>query len=305
MNRRGLYVEQTGRAMLLLSVLMLSGPALPAAGGSKPAGAGSLLPQIAGWQQTKAPGLYSPESIFEYIDGAADLYLSFGFQELAVGNYQNGKKTTVDVEIYRHKEALATFGIYSQEKSSRSRFLAVGAEGYTGGGTLNFYSGQYYVKLYVYDGGTAADTILETFARQIAGRIGGSPSLPAQLKLFPAPGRVARSERYVAENFMGHSFLKHGFTNEYEENGKKYTVFLIDGQTPATAAGMMKQWAAQAKLKTTPAEGPVSLQDPFNGIVELRWQGRYIWGVAGKWTGAPAVLESIGQNIARSKPAPR
>ena len=46
----------------------------------------SLLPEPSGWILTETPPTYVPGTLFEYIDGAAENYLSYGFRELVVGN---------------------------------------------------------------------------------------------------------------------------------------------------------------------------------------------------------------------------
>ena len=48
-----------------------------------------------------APQSYLPETLFEYINGAAEIYLAYDFKELAVGNYESGKdEASLSIEIY-------------------------------------------------------------------------------------------------------------------------------------------------------------------------------------------------------------
>ena len=56
------------------------------------------FPEIGGWKQPKEVQRFSPDDLYEYIDGAADLYLSYDFQELRVTEYQNEKRAAVTVE---------------------------------------------------------------------------------------------------------------------------------------------------------------------------------------------------------------
>ncbi|RPJ83897.1 MAG: hypothetical protein EHM13_06315, partial [Acidobacteria bacterium] len=51
-----------------------------------------LLPAegaVAGWSRTKEPQVYGPGNLWEYINGAAETYLAFGFQEAASAGYKN------------------------------------------------------------------------------------------------------------------------------------------------------------------------------------------------------------------------
>ena len=66
---------------------------------------------------------FSPKTLFEYINGDADLYLMYDFQELKVAEYLNEKKASVIVDVYRHKTPTHAFGIYSQERLPMQTFL--------------------------------------------------------------------------------------------------------------------------------------------------------------------------------------
>jgi hypothetical protein len=49
----------------------------------------NLFPVLAGWTQQNAIQKYNPDNLYEYINGAADLYLTYDFQELQVAEYLN------------------------------------------------------------------------------------------------------------------------------------------------------------------------------------------------------------------------
>ena len=56
------------------------------------------FPEITGWKQSGEPQTFLPGTLYEYIDGGADLYLAYDFQELKVAEYLDDKKATVTVE---------------------------------------------------------------------------------------------------------------------------------------------------------------------------------------------------------------
>ncbi len=50
----------------------------------------SFLPEsgvVGQWDQKTTPTLYTPENLWKYINGAAEHYLSYGFQRLATAEY--------------------------------------------------------------------------------------------------------------------------------------------------------------------------------------------------------------------------
>jgi hypothetical protein len=270
----------TGRLPVILALAL--NLAVPAVLGAAAPAASALLPDVPGWKKDGPPEIYQPANLYEYIDGAAELYLSYGFEELAVQNYQDKQKTALTVEVYRHRDAAHAFGIYSQEKPPQGPFQAVGAQGYGDALSFNFIGGPYYVKINFL--GKAADSAaqLKAFAIRVAARIPPPIALPAVLKCFPATGKVADSEKFAARNFLGQSFLHSGFTADYTAGSQTRQLFLLEGTDPADARAMVDKWAALAKTKA-PASGTVAFKDPYNGPVQLRIAGRYVWGCLGNW----------------------
>ncbi|MBA4391783.1 MAG: hypothetical protein C0399_12730, partial [Syntrophus sp. (in: bacteria)] len=83
---------------------------------SSPAAQDFRFPDMPGWKQSGDVQTFSPKTLYEYINGAADLYLASDFEELTVAEYVNDKKASVIVEAYRHRTPRDAFGIYSQER---------------------------------------------------------------------------------------------------------------------------------------------------------------------------------------------
>ena len=70
------------------------------------------FPEITGWKQSGEIQTFVPKTLYEYINGAPDLYLAYDFLELKVAEYQNDKKASVTIDVYRHKNTIYAFGIY-------------------------------------------------------------------------------------------------------------------------------------------------------------------------------------------------
>lgn len=225
------------------------------------------------------PQAFSPDTLYEYIDGGADLYLKYDFQKLLVADYRNDGQASVTVEIYRHRDPDHAFGIYSQERLPSADFLDIGTQGYRESGVLNFIKGSYYIKISGENTGPDDQDILLAFARSVSQKMAGHTALPAVLAAFPPEGKRKNSEKFVAKDFLGYSFLHSGFTADYELSGKKFQLFVIEAANPEDARAMLGRYLkqignAEAKL----AEGPCRLKDPYHGEVDLFWKGRRIWG---------------------------
>ncbi len=237
------------------------------------------FPEITGWKQTAEIQTFTPKTLFEYINGAADLYIMYDFQELKVAEYKNEKKASITIEVYMHKTPTHAFGIYSQERLPNANFIDMGAQGYIETNVLNFLTGPYYVKMTTYHTGAEDREILLTFAKRMSENLGTKGTLPAILSSFPEEGKKKNSEKFINRNFLGYSFLHSAFTEDYELSGKAFKLFVIEGVDKDDCKVMIQKYLQQAKSpEKSAAEGRYTLADPYHGEIELWWRGTYIWG---------------------------
>jgi hypothetical protein len=238
------------------------------------------FPEIAGWRQSGEVQTFSPKTLFEYINGDAELYLMYDLQELKVTEYLNEKKASVIIDVYRHRTPTHAFGIYSQERLSNANFINVGAQGYVEEEILNFIAGPYYVKITGYKIESGAQEVLLSFAKKVLENLGEKGTLPTLLNSFPRDGKVKNSEKFIAKNFLGYSFLHSAFTCDYELSGKKFKLFVIAPADKAECRNIIQKYLEQTgKIEKNVAEGRRLIPDPHHGEIDLYWQGRYIWGI--------------------------
>jgi hypothetical protein len=241
---------------------------------------GFKFPEVTGWKQSGEIQTFSPKTLFEYINGDADLYLMYDLQELKSAEYVNEKKASVIVDVYRHKTPTYAFGIYSQERLSNANIIDIGAQGYIEKNVLNFVSGPYYVKLNSYNTGAGDEEILLNFAKKISGNLGEKGALPSLLSSFPPEGRKNNSEKFISINFLGYAFLHSAFTADYELSGKRFKLFVIEGADGNDCREMVQKYLQQTKSpEKSIAEGLYTISDPYHGEIELHWKGKYIWGI--------------------------
>ena len=239
-----------------------------------------VFPEIPGWKQSGEIQTFAPKTLYEYIDGAADLYLAYDFQELTVAEYLNDRKASVTVEIYRHKSPSDAFGIYSQERAPDADYLNIGAQGYLGENILNCVSGSYYIKLSAYDTGPEDKEVLQVFARKVVENLGEKGRLPSLLDSFPVEGKIKHSEKFIARNFLGYSFLNRAFTADYDLSGKKFKLFYMECRDRDECRNVIQQYLGRLKKpEQNAAEQRYTLTDPHHGVVDLFWRGKSIWGV--------------------------
>ena len=242
----------------------------------------SVFPDGSGIPKLGEPAEYAPENLYKYIDGAAEVYLGYGFEELAVQIYESEKGPSLTAEIYEHSDPRNGFGIYASERPVEGDFLKIGAQGYYEEGILNFVRGSYYVKLSSYALGDQDRSVLAQVAADIAARLGGDRSLPEILGRFPDRGKVENSERFIPQDFLGYAFLRNAYTCDYRVSESKFRLFAIEGRDSAECEAALKEYLRLVEYPEVAAEGRAyTVEDPHHGTVGLLWEGGYVWGILG------------------------
>ena len=142
-----------------------------------------------------AATVYNPDSLYQYIDGGADLYLLYDFKALLHQNFKSGA-TELTADIYEMNKPEDAFGIYASERSPTYKYIAIGVEGYRDKGILNFLADRHYVKLS--GSGPNVDTLLDQFARLLSRPHRGSAN-PAAFARQAASRKPRSAFRTVRE----------------------------------------------------------------------------------------------------------
>jgi len=225
------------------------------------------------------PAFYKPDSLYQYIDGGADVYLLYDFQNLLHQEFKSGA-TELMVDIYDMGKPEDAFGIYSAERSPKYNYIPIGAEGYHSKGVLNFLQDRYYVKLA--GSGTEADALLGQLAHTLSARIGGSRALPPVLSKLPQARRVSHSEQYIRKDPLGHPFLAPAYVVTYTSTPKESKLLVSVANDAAGARGRIDQLAKHFKQtgECTAAadlgENAIRAKNSFEGSVIARTEGRYV-----------------------------
>lgn len=230
-----------------------------------------LFPPAKGFKIEKSYPVYTPGDLWDYINGAADAYLSYGFSELHIAEYVKGKNA-IKVEVYDHVSPLLGFGIYSIERSPQYRFIDIGSQGYAEEGLAHFFKGRYYVKVVTNSKSKKIITSLNQIARSVADALPGDAAMPEMIRLLPVTGKVAYEETYLNESVLGHSFLRGALRAAYEIDDKSFSMYLFKTESVGQAAEAVAAYLKSAGIEAdSDVSGKYKLKDGYNGIVYLVW----------------------------------
>ncbi len=246
------------------------------------------------------PAYYKPDSLYQYIDGGADVYLLYDFRVVLHQDFKSGG-AELTADIYDMGKPEDAFGIYAAERSARYKFLPIGIEGYSSKGILNFVQDHYYVKLAGMSG--SADALLDSFARVLSQRIGGKKTAPALLLKLPTENRVAHSEQYVRKDPLGHAFLAPAYVVTYAWGPKEGKLIVTVAPDTSGVKLRMEQLAKHFKetgeSKAAPelGEGGIRGKNSFEGTVIARTQGRYLIALVNPPENGAGVLKAAAQAL--------
>ncbi len=159
--------------------------------------------------------MFNPGDLWEHINGAAEQYLAYGFQDLATTRYTSDQTRTVVVaEVYRMGDARGAFGIYRQEVSPKAKPVALGVEGRASSNTIRFWLAEFYVKLTTPPGG-GRQRELEALGAAIAKGLGSPGTMPAEVGWFPSAGQVPDSVKFIPADALGQAVFTNAFEAKY------------------------------------------------------------------------------------------
>ncbi len=273
--------------LLVVSALML-GVAVPATAQPEP----QPVPVPAGWTALDEEYRYGRENLWEYINGAADLFLTYSFRELAVLDVQKGE-SELTISLYDMGRRLDAFGIYDSEKpATGDELTGVGAAAilqppYRG----LLLKDRFYVKIEVGGGEIAAEDLNQAM-RDIAAALPGNNDLPAQLAALPTKGRVAGSVAFSGRNYLGFGDLSNCLHAAYQlDDGTTYDLFVM----APNRRFLENEDGKWTKVDATDGTLVLWREIPYEGVVALRGDETELLGISGVAEADVAVklLESL------------
>jgi hypothetical protein len=164
-------------ALLALAVIVTVGAA-------QAADIAPLFPGAAGGVTvTKPVREFDPKSVYDYMDGGADIYLRFDFQRLDTAEYELAGKPVV-VEVYDMGSSPEAYGIFST--NPRGESVAAGQGARFEGPMLRAWQDRYFIKIATSEDTPAFREFATQAARGFATGIGAEGALPDLLGALPA-----------------------------------------------------------------------------------------------------------------------
>jgi hypothetical protein len=259
-----------------------------------------------GWVMEEKVKLYNKDTLFDRINGEAELYFTYGFEALASARYVSPKNPehSVEADVYKMGSLLDAFGIYASYRRAEDETANSGAEGSVSPSLLLFYQGRYFVRLQASGTLNIDKNIFLSCAGAISRNIPEGRLRPRELEAFAIPSVVKGSERYIAKSLLGYDFLKRGLMADIMLGAVQSQVFVVPEDSAVSARRVFEQYLTYLKVPGSAIQKEndyiyISAADPLYGKALIAQTGRHVFGLIrlGNALEAKSVLDDLGKKL--------
>lgn len=143
----------------------------------------SWLSDVQGWRPVSELSPYNSNTIFQHMNGAAELYLAFNFRELKTTKFEKHARPSIIVEVYEMASSEDAYGVFTFEQQDPGAGIGQGSE--FGGGLLRFWKGRYFVTIFGEEPGVDIEEAILIIGRRIDASIRDSGNPPKIIGYLP------------------------------------------------------------------------------------------------------------------------
>jgi len=155
----------------------------------------SILPsQLAGWTLEDSTVTYDRETIFDYINGAGEVYRSYAFSEVVVARYSAAERSDVLVELFDMGTQDDAYGVFSYAREAEDEGIGGGYE--HKGDVLCFWQNRYYACLALDDLNSGSDSSLVEMATELSEHLPAESERPHLVGMLPTERLLPHSARF-------------------------------------------------------------------------------------------------------------
>jgi len=230
---------------------------------------------VSGWEQQGTARHFTPDNLYEYLDGSAEGYILYGFVQMQGVTCHSGRDS-ISIDVFEMNDADAAYGVFTANLDPRAPIEKLGMGGQILPRRALFCKDKYYLELAVSDEKDRSAP-LRAFVLEAERRMAGRSTPPAALSWFP-DAKLA-SVRLIPESVLGLRLLKRGFVAHYEQG----QAFVVMEDSPGSAAAVMSQLRKRFGEAGTPAQvadEAFQADDQYLGGLCMFRKGRYLGGFA-------------------------
>lgn len=202
-----------------------------------------------GWKLMETVKDFTPENLYEHINGRAEFFLGYGVVQMTFATYihERDAATFIDVSVYDMASPANAFGVYTAERPKVFQPVDVNRAGYRSGANIFIWKGPYYVRMITSDDSSRLQRINVELAQKLSNSLHDSGESLWGLNALPTVDRVPGSERYFLQDAMGLDFMTNTYMAQYRKNGTILRVFLSKTDNTTSAREVLRLYKEYGK----------------------------------------------------------
>ena len=200
------------------------------------------------WKLNDTVKTFQGDELFYLINGGAELYIEYGFIEVAAAEYIKNDTNSIYIEIYKMKNNNAAFGIYTLSRVG-GEILEIGNQANLYNYYVLLWKGNYFVTISSSDKNAKISGTLIHFAKAIEFNIEAKGTVPDIIELLPHENRNQTTIKYILGNIALNNIyffdykdifdIAEGVVCDYEN----YSIFILKYKNPEES----RHWFEKAK----------------------------------------------------------
>lgn len=289
--QKGHQIHRAIRFFLIAGTLLLVIHCLPP-GAEKAACAGSdpkspMIQAPPGLKPMGPPEVHGPDSLYEKINGQAELYLAAGFNVLTHQWFgeDDDPDTWVEVYVYHMGEVANAFSVYSLQRREDGRKLDLAPFAYHTENAVYLVHGPFYMEIIAAEASEETLSLLLRLAENFVDHNKVEQESVHGLELFPQENLEKGSIVMIAGNAFGYEGLDRVFTAAYTMDGSRVTAFVSKRKTPREAKDLALKYHQFLKsfdgkeVRSPGAFGDVKMIEVMDTFFTVFTHGVYLAGV--------------------------
>ncbi|MCP2604745.1 hypothetical protein NLC29_01135 [Candidatus Aminicenantes bacterium AH-873-B07] len=160
----------------------------------------NFLPkEINGWKALDKDRIFNEQTIFDYINGSGEVYLSYNFRTLLVREFKKYGQTPIVVDLFDMGSAEDAFGVFTHDYENQE--LGIGQGSFYLSGSLTFWKGSYFVSIWSEKETEEIKKTIFKLAELISNAIPEKGSLPELINYLPHRNLNTKNIRFFHNHY--------------------------------------------------------------------------------------------------------
>jgi hypothetical protein len=207
-----------------------------------------LPEKIMAWSKESEDHLYTPQSIFGYINGGAEVYKAYNMRRCLSRRYTTAQGPAIVLDIFDMGTSNDAFGVFTHDPAGE--VVELGQDGRLRPGWANFWKDRFFISIYSEEETPAAQKAVRLLGEKVDSLIKARGTRPKIIRRLPADGLQETSIRYLHhhvilnyhyylsdENLLNLSPDTEAVLAGYQRNNGKALILLVSYPESNAATG--------------------------------------------------------------------